>query len=77
MYLIFSTEQEAWDRSEQEGIARGLSYHATGTGTRFVSSPKPTDSDEYALPVASYRLSDEEQATVVDSFTPKAVDGDI
>jgi hypothetical protein len=27
MYLLYPTEQDAWDRSEEEGIARGLAYH--------------------------------------------------
>ena len=34
-YLIFDTEQEAEDRSEQAGIAKGLSYHKTGKGSRY------------------------------------------
>ena len=74
MYLIFATEQEAWDRSEQEGIARGLAYHKTGKGTRYVSSPKLTLNDNYALPVSSYNLTKEEQAVVLDEYTPKPVE---
>jgi len=34
-YLIFQNEQEAEDRSEQAGIAKGLSYHKTGKGSRY------------------------------------------
>ena len=34
-YIIFNTEQEAEDRSEQAGIAKGLSYHKTGKGSRY------------------------------------------
>ena len=34
-YIIFDTEQEAEDRSEQAGIAKGLSYHKTGKGSRY------------------------------------------
>ena len=74
MYLIFATEQEAWDRSEQEGIARGLAYHKTGKGTRYVSSPKLTLNDNYALPVSSYNLTEEEKAVVLDEYTPKPVE---
>ena len=74
MYLIFATEQEAWDRSEQEGIARGLAYHKVGKGTRYVSSPKLTLNDNYALPVSSYNLTEEEQAVVLDEYTPKPVE---
>ena len=74
MYLIFATEQEAWERSEQEGIARGLAYHKTGKGTRYVSSPKLTLNDNYALPVSSYNLTEEEQTVVLDEYTPKPVE---
>ena len=34
-YIIFNTEQEAEDRSEQAGIAKGLSYHKTASGSRY------------------------------------------
>ena len=34
-YIIFNTEQEAEARSEQAGIAKGLSYHKTGKGSRY------------------------------------------
>ena len=75
MYLIFATEQEAWDRSEQEGIARGLAYHKVGQGTRYVSSPKVTLNDNYALPVSGYNLTEEEQEAVLEEYTPKPVEG--
>ena len=74
MYLIYATEQDAWDRSETEGIERGLSYHKTGKGTRYVTSPRLTNEDTYALKVEGYDLTDEEAATVVDSYTPKPVE---
>ena len=74
MYLIFATEQEAWDRSEQEGIARGLAYHKVGKGTRYVSSPKLTINDNYALPVSGYNLTEEEQEVVLEEYTPKPVE---
>ncbi len=34
-YIIFNTAQEAEARSEQAGIAKGLSYHKTGKGSRY------------------------------------------
>lgn len=74
MYLIFATEQEAWDRSEQEGIARGLAYHKVGKGTRYVSSPKLTLNDNYALPVSGYNLTEEEQEAVLEEYTPKPIE---
>ncbi len=71
MYLIYATEQDAWTRSETEGIERGLAYHTTGKGTRYVTSPKLTDTDEYALDVSSFNLTEEEESATVDYYTPK------
>jgi ABC-type proline/glycine betaine transport system substrate-binding protein len=34
-YLIFESKEEAQARSEQAGIAKGLSYHKTGSGSRY------------------------------------------
>jgi len=34
-YLIFDSKEEAELRSEQAGIAKGLSYHKTGSGSRY------------------------------------------
>ena len=69
MYLLFETEQEGIDRSEQEGIARGLAYHKVGKGSRYVTRPRPTSSDTWALPVDGYNLTEEEQDAVVDTVT--------
>ncbi len=69
MYLIFATEQDGIDRSEQEGIARGLAYHKVGKGSRYVTRPRLTSSDTWALPVESYNLTEEEQDAVVDTVT--------
>lgn len=70
MYLIFDTYEDALARSEQEGIIRGLSYHKNGVGTRYVTAPRETAEGNFALPVSSYALSDEEQELTVDDFTP-------
>ena len=70
MYLIYTTEQEAWNRSEQEGIAIGLAYHTTGRGSRYVTAPQETSDGQWALSVNSYNLSEEESNNTVDSFTP-------
>ena len=69
MYLLFETEQEGIDRSEQEGIARGLAYHKVGKGSRYVTRPHPTSSDTWALPVDSYNLTEEEQELVVETVS--------
>jgi hypothetical protein len=36
-----------------------------------VTSPKLTDTDEYALDVSSFNLTDEEASATVDYYTPK------
>ena len=74
MYLLFSTEQDAWDRSEEEGIAMGLSYHKTGKGSRYVTSPRETTDGQWALLVDGYELDEVEEATTVPTFTPKPTD---
>ena len=71
MYLLFSTEQDAWDRSEEEGIAMGLSYHKTGKGSRYVTSPRETIDGLWALPVDGYELDTIElSTTTVDVIFP-------
>lgn len=69
MYLIYDTEQEGIDRSEQEGIARGLAYHKVGKGSRYVTRPRLTSSDTWALPVGTYNLTEEEQSAVVETVS--------
>ena len=69
MYLIFATEQQGIDRSEQEGIARGLAYHKVGKGSRYVTRPRLTSSDTWALPVSTYNLTEDEQAAVVETVS--------
>jgi len=77
MYLIFDTLQDAQDRSEEEGIRLGLSYHTKGTGTRYATSPRETIEGNYALPVKNYELSQEEQDLTVDDYTPPAYEDEI
>ena len=67
MYLIFATEQEGIDRSEQEGIARALAYHKVGKGSRYVTRPRLTTINTWALPVDGYNLTEEEEALTVPS----------
>ena len=71
MYLIYSTEQDAWERSEQEGIAIGLAHHTAGRGSRYVTAPQETADGQWALDVDSYQLDEIEEASLVDTFTPK------
>ena len=69
MYLLYSTEEEAWNRSEQEGITLGLAYHKVGSGSRYVSNPKLTDNGDWALSVETYNLTEEEQESVVETVS--------
>ena len=73
MYLIFSSEESAWNRSEQEGISIGLSYHTQGKGSRYVTAPQETVDDMWALAVNNYDLDEAEAETVVSSFTPNPI----
>ena len=68
MYLLYPTEQDAWDRSEEEGIAQGLAYHTKGQGSRWITSPEPTADGKWALDVSEYALSDSESNNVVNTF---------
>ena len=65
MYLLYTTEEEAWNRSEQEGIALGLAYHKVGSGSRYVTSPKLTANDQYALEVSNFNLTEDEESNTV------------
>ena len=69
MYLLYSTEEEAWNRSEQEGIALGLAYHKVGSGSRYVTSPQLTADDQYALEVSTYNLTEDEESSTVSEVT--------
>jgi hypothetical protein len=71
MYLIYATEQDAWERSEQEGIAIGLAHHTAGRGSRYVTAPQETADGQWALDVESYQLDEIEETSLVDTFTPK------
>jgi len=64
MYLLYPTEQDAWNRSEEEGIAQGLAYHTKGQGSRYVSSPKETIDGLWALDVTGYDLDELEKGTI-------------
>jgi hypothetical protein len=71
MYLIYATEQDAWERSEQEGIEIGLAHHTAGRGSRYVTAPQETADGQWALDVESYQLDEIEETSLVDTFTPK------
>ena len=68
-YLLYPTEQDAWNRSEEEGIAMGLSYHKTGKESRYVTAPTETTDGLWALDVTGYDLDELEESTVTPNVT--------
>lgn len=73
MFLLYTTEKEAWHRSEQEGIRIGLSFHINGAGSRYVTSPVETKKGKFALNVEEFSLSDDELKSVVSSIKQKTI----
>lgn len=76
MYLIFSSEEAAWSRSEQEGISIGLAYHTQGKGSRYVTAPQETVDGQWALDVTEYDLDEAEESATVDTYSPLEVEED-
>jgi hypothetical protein len=76
MYLIFSSEEAAWNRSEQEGISMGLAYHTQGRGSRYVTAPQETADHMWALDVSDYALDESEESATVDTYLPLEVEDD-
>ena len=68
MYLLFSTEQDACDRADEEGKYNNFAYWTEGKGTRWVAKPVPTADGMWALDVSEYDLDDLEELSVVDSY---------
>jgi len=75
-YLIYSTEQDACDRADEEGKDNGFAYWTEGKGTRWLTKPVPTADGEWALDVSEYDLDEIEEATTVDTYTPLEVKED-
>ncbi len=68
MYLIYTTEEAAIERADEEGKDNGFAYWTEGKGTRWLTKPVPTADGEWALDVSEYGLDDLEEASVVDSY---------
>ncbi len=68
-YLVYNTYDEAEVKADEEGARRNYSYHINGEGTRYHTKPHLTTSNKYALNVTDYVLTEEEEATVVNSVT--------
>jgi len=76
-YLLYSTEQDACDRADQEGIYNGFAYWIEGIGTRWLTKPVPTADGEWALDVSEYDRDELEEASVVDTYLPFEQPGDL
>ena len=68
MYLIYTTEEAAIERADEEGKDNGFAYWTEGKGTRWLTKPVPTADGEWALDVSGYDLDEIEEASVVDSY---------
>lgn len=73
MYLIYDNEQDAWDRSEQQGAVIGLRYSIDGTGTRWVTVPVETTNGKFALDVRDFTLTESEQSSTVSTIQRKTL----
>ena len=70
LYLIYTTEEDANARADQEGALLKFSYWTQGKGTRWLTAPQPTAEGNYALDVTNYELSDVEKTETVPSYNP-------
>lgn len=74
MFLTYSTEEEALNRSEQEGVRLGLAFHKHGTGSRYATFPVETINGKFALSVDGFLLTDDEAESAVTSFEAKTIE---
>ena len=77
MYLIYSTEEAALERADEEGKDNKFAYWTEGRGTRWLTKPVPTADGKWALDVFEYELDDLEEASVESSYLPVEVSEEI
>jgi len=77
MYLIYTTEEAACERADEEGKAIGYTYWTEGKGTRWLTKPVPTADGKWALDVSEYELDDLEESSVESSYLPVEVSEEI
>ena len=77
MYLIYTTEEDACERADEEGKAIGYTYWTEGKGTRWLTKPVPTADGKWALDVSEYELDDLEESSVESSYLPVEVSEEI
>ena len=77
MYLIYTNEEAACERADEEGKAIGYTYWTEGKGTRWLTKPVPTADGKWALDVSEYELDDLEESSVESSYLPVEVSEEI
>ena len=77
MYLIYSTEEAALERADEEGKDNKFAYWTEGRGTRWLTKPVPTAYGKWAFDVFEYELDDLEEASVESSYLPVEVSEEI
>jgi len=77
MYLIYSTEEVALERADEEGKYHQFAYWTEGKGTRWLTKPVPTADGKWALDVSEYELDGLEEASVESSYLPVEVSEEI
>ena len=70
LYLIYTNEEEASARADQEGKLLNLAHWTQGRGSRTLTLPQPTLEGNWALDVTNYQLSETEETETVPSFNP-------
>jgi len=68
MYLIYSNEEAALERADEEGKYNDFAYWTEGRGTRWLTKPVPTADGMWAFDVSEYELDGLEESSVVDSY---------
>ena len=72
-YLIYASKEAAIERADKQGQKIGYNYWIDGTGTRWLTSPRETIDNTWALDVTEYDLDKSEEALTVNSYTPLPV----
>tara|TARA_B100002019_G_scaffold111531_1_gene95963 strand:- start:19008 stop:19244 length:237 start_codon:yes stop_codon:yes gene_type:complete len=75
-FLIYDTEQEAWDKAEEEGQALDLPFWQNPENiTKVVTAPMLTNDGEWALEVTDYEtLTMEEELLTVEELNMEEVE---
>lgn len=72
-YLIYNTEEEAKQRAFQEGERKNLYFFRglpdSHKGSKYITYPKVTSNNDFALDVSEYELTTEEQSMSTSSVT--------